>query len=56
MINLGFGKWKRLRDKTLDLETQRRKFIQRFQGTRHLSIDGERVTDSKEDHGDSSSE
>ena len=56
MMNLGFGKWKRLRDKRLDLETQRRKLIQRFQGTRHLSLDRERVTDSKEDHEDSSSE
>lgn len=56
MMNLGFGKWKRLTDKRLDLETQRRKLIQRFQGTRHLSLDRERVTDSKEDHEDSSSE
>ena len=52
-MNLGFGKRKRQETRLRD---SKEKIDQRFQGTRHLSLDRERVTDSKEDHEDSSSE
>lgn len=38
------------------LRDSKQKLIQKFQGTRSLRLGGERVTDSKEDHGDGSSE